>query len=215
MKWFGFTFETLKHKTRHEIKSHRIVWHNQIEWDRTKVIFCILKSTGHSKSFGFCLSIFSEPSGIPKITRSTGTSSSIYLEWNPIPKDQENGPLLGYHIFYLNAADVGDYLNKHKKITVDAKKRNATITGLQSFTVYHFGVIAFNSQGFNHNLVSLRHVNTLRTEEGGILCCITSQLASSIHSSIYFVHTFFHLSINSEHTRLAIDPSFHNLHSSF
>ena len=109
------------------------------------------------------------PSAFPKITRIKATSSSIDLEWDAIPKDAENGRLLGYNVYYVKHTDVADFLNKYKQLYVNISSRQATITGLKSYTIYHVGVAAFNSKGFAHQLVTISQVNTFRTKEGGRL----------------------------------------------
>ncbi|KAK3736795.1 hypothetical protein QZH41_011745 [Actinostola sp. cb2023] len=106
------------------------------------------------------------PSAFPKITRIKATSSSIDLEWDAIPKDAENGRLLGYNVYYVKHTDVADFLNKYKQLYVNISSRQATITGLKSYTIYYVGVAAFNSKGFAHQLVTISQVNTFRTKEG-------------------------------------------------
>jgi len=111
----------------------------------------------------------SAPSAAPFIKRPTATSSTIYLEWDTIPKDKENGILLGYRVYYLRKDEVADYVNKMRSINVNINQRNVTITGLASFTIYFYGVAAFNSKGVDQSLASLATVKSVRTDEGGMI----------------------------------------------
>ena len=62
--------------------------------------------------------------------------------WNDVSVDQQNGVILGYHIFY-KALPSGNELNK----TVSNITLIDDLTGLQEFVQYNISMAAFTSDG--------------------------------------------------------------------
>ena len=83
------------------------------------------------------------PSDAPVNVAAFNTSStSIRVSWNEAPVNQQNGVILGYHIFY-KALPSGEELNK----TVSNTTLTDDLTGLQEFVQYNISVAAFTSAG--------------------------------------------------------------------
>ena len=76
------------------------------------------------------------------ITGNNITSTSIFVQWNEVPADNQNGIIVYYTITYaeLPAGDSGT------KIVV-APRTNATLTGLKKFTNYSITVFASAAKG--------------------------------------------------------------------
>ena len=76
------------------------------------------------------------------ITGNNITSTSIFVQWNEVPADNQNGIIVYYTITYaeLPAGDSGT------KIVV-APRTNATLAGLKKFTNYSITVFASTAKG--------------------------------------------------------------------
>ena len=93
------------------------------------------------------------PNVPPHNVSSTNTSStSLMINWQPIPRIDVNGILLGYRVFYhekLTARRRRRAIQSHIE-TVRALPPNATsveIFHLKKFTNYSFRIVGFTSKG--------------------------------------------------------------------
>ena len=89
------------------------------------------------------LTFITAPTGPPvDVTAYNTSSTSIKVSWNEVPVDQQNGVILGYHIFY-KALPSGEELNE----TVSNTTLTVNLTGLQEFVQYNISVAALTSHG--------------------------------------------------------------------
>ena len=91
------------------------------------------------------LIFFSVPSASPPEVLAVNTSStSLLIEWDPLPKEQTHGVLRGYVVYYKRRA----YQNRPWiEQQASPTTRAAEITGLRKFTKYNIQVAAFTSKG--------------------------------------------------------------------
>ena len=70
------------------------------------------------------------------------TSTSIFVQWNEVPADNQNGIVVNYTVTYaeLPSGDSG------KEIVI-APRTNATLTGLKKYTSYSITVFASTAKG--------------------------------------------------------------------
>ena len=97
-----------------------------------------------------CLAV---PNSPPHNVSSTNTSStSLIINWQPIPRIDVNGILLGYRVFYhekITARRRRRAIQSHNE-TVRVLPPNATsveIFNLKKFTNYSFRIVGFTSKG--------------------------------------------------------------------
>lgn len=120
--------------------------------------------------------MLSAPSALPKITEIRALDCcSIYLRWDPISAEHENGVLLGYRVYYLKKADMNDYKNKYKKVFLNITLTRTNVTHLHPYTEYFVGVAAYNSKGVDENLATIANVKSVRTLEGGTTAILRKQ----------------------------------------
>ena len=75
------------------------------------------------------------------VTAYNTSSTSIRVTWKEIPPENENGVILGYHIFYKALPNENE-----RKITVnDNTTLSANISGLEEYVEYNISVAAFIS----------------------------------------------------------------------
>ena len=90
-----------------------------------------------------------EPSNAPHaVTVSATSSRSISVSWDPIVADDRNGIIRGYIVSY-QALPNGHLVAKILNITNEEQNNRQTVTlaGLNEFTNYSIGVLAFTIFG--------------------------------------------------------------------
>ena len=76
-------------------------------------------------------------------TGNNVTSTSIFVQWDEVPVDNQNGIIVNYTVTYTKLP----YGSPTAKVVVTAPKRNATLTGLDKFTNYNITVFASTAKG--------------------------------------------------------------------
>ena len=72
------------------------------------------------------------------------TSTSIFVQWDEVPADNQNGIIVNYTVTYRKIKlPSGSLLDE----VVIAPKRNITLEGLEEFTNYSITVFASTSKG--------------------------------------------------------------------
>ena len=90
-----------------------------------------------------------EPSGAPQaVTVNVTSSRGISVSWDPVVADDRNGIIKGYIVSY-QALPNGYIVAKILNITNDEQNNRQTVTlaGLNEFTNYSIGVLAFTIFG--------------------------------------------------------------------
>ena len=90
-----------------------------------------------------------EPSGAPQaVTVNVTSSRGISVSWDPVVADDRNGIIKGYIVSY-QALPNGYIVAKILNITNDEQNNRQTVTlaGLNEFTNYSIGVLAFTFFG--------------------------------------------------------------------
>ena len=90
-----------------------------------------------------------EPSGAPQaVTVNVTSSRGISVSWDPVVADDRNGIIKGYIVNY-QALPNGYIVAKILNITNDEQNNRQTVTlaGLNEFTNYSIGVLAFTFFG--------------------------------------------------------------------
>ena len=90
-----------------------------------------------------------EPSGAPQaVTVNVTSSRGISVSWDPVVADDRNGIIKGYIVNY-QALPNGYIVAKILNITNDEQNNRQTVTlaGLNEFTNYNIGVLAFTIFG--------------------------------------------------------------------
>ena len=90
-----------------------------------------------------------EPSGTPQaVTVNVTSSRGISVSWDPVVADDRNGIIKGYIVSY-QALPNGYIVAKILNITNDEQNNRQTVTlaGLNEFTNYSIGVLAFTIFG--------------------------------------------------------------------
>ena len=90
-----------------------------------------------------------EPSGAPQaVTVNVTSSRGISVSWDPVVADDRNGIIKGYIVNY-QALPNGYIVARILNITNDAQNNRQTVTlaGLNEFTNYSIGVLAFTIFG--------------------------------------------------------------------
>lgn len=91
-----------------------------------------------------CWPSFPEPDAYPSnVTGFDKSSTSLFVEWQHIPKHHRNGILLGYRISYF--PNTSYQAVKHK--TVDSTRSSTTLSNLKKFTWYVIKVAGYTSKG--------------------------------------------------------------------
>ena len=105
---------------------------------------------------------FTVPSRTPNISEIFYTSStSIRVNWEPLPKRYTHGRLLGYRVVYRHVE--GGNHDNWKTITKEASDLGVTISGLEKYGTYVVQVGAFTRKGNG----TLSKGYMLRTDEDG------------------------------------------------
>jgi hypothetical protein len=73
-------------------------------------------------------------------------SRSVKVTWKPPPKDQQNGEIKGYKIFYVKY-DPSQTDQDATSVSVDAENQELVLGKLEIFTEYKIWVLAFTSVG--------------------------------------------------------------------
>ncbi|XP_061186997.1 uncharacterized protein LOC133195150 [Saccostrea echinata] len=123
----------------------------------------------------------SKPSAAPENVcgKPYRDSRKIKVTWNPPPKDQQNGKIEGYKIFY--AEYIPNRTNQFtKEKSVDAEKQEEVLSILSSSTEYEISVLAFNCKGEGPKSSPIR----IRTVEDG---SILDPEATILHFFPYFL----------------------------
>ena len=92
-----------------------------------------------------CIGVFVivVPNASPaNVTGNNETSTSIFVQWDEVPADNQNGIIVNYTVTYTELP-IGSSLDE----VVIAPKRNITLKGLQKFTNYSITVFASTSKG--------------------------------------------------------------------
>ena len=125
-----------------------------------------------------------EPSGAPQaVTVNVTSSRGISVSWDPVVADDRNGIIKGYIVSY-QALPNGYIVAKILNITNDEQNNRQTVTlaGLNEFTNYSIGVLAFTIFGNGPASVG-QVVETLEDSKFYVSIC-------AIVTFIVFVLTF-------------------------
>ena len=76
------------------------------------------------------------------VTGNNVTSTSIFVQWDEVPADNQNGIIVNYTVTYEKVPSV----NPGTKIVI-APRTNATLTGLEKYTNYSITVFASTAKG--------------------------------------------------------------------
>ena len=76
------------------------------------------------------------------VTGNSETSTSIFVQWDEVPADNQNGVIVNYTVTYTELPS-GSSLDE----VVIAPKRNITLVQLNKFTNYRITVFASTSKG--------------------------------------------------------------------
>ena len=77
-----------------------------------------------------------------KVTGNNETSTSIFVQWDEVPANNQNGIIVNYTVTYTELR-TGSSLDE----VVIAPKRNITLVQLNKFTNYSITVFASTSKG--------------------------------------------------------------------
>ena len=77
------------------------------------------------------------------VTGNNETSISIFVQWDEVPADNQNGIIVNYTVTYRELPSGSSVEDE----VVIAPKRNITLEGLQKFTNYSITVFASTSKG--------------------------------------------------------------------
>ena len=77
------------------------------------------------------------------VTGNNLTSTSIFVQWDEVPANNQNGIIVNYTVTYTELPN-GSLTNK---LVVIDPKRDATLTGLKEFTNYSITVFASTAKG--------------------------------------------------------------------
>ena len=125
-----------------------------------------------------------EPSGTPQaVTVNVTSSRGISVSWDPVVADDRNGIIKGYIVNY-QALPNGYIVARILNITNDEQNNRQTVTlaGLNEFTNYSIGVLAFTIFGNGPASVG-QVVETLEDSKFYVSIC-------AIVTFIVFVLTF-------------------------
>ena len=75
------------------------------------------------------------------------SSTSLSVQWGPIPSEHQNGIIIQYHIWYRqNQSENTDWFNT----SVNSAKTSVNISGLIKFTFYEIKVAGATSVGIGN-----------------------------------------------------------------
>ena len=110
--------------------------------------------------YQLCLVLLSEPSAAPQNFNAhfNATShDSIFLSWDPLPPEDQNGIILGY---LINITDI----SREDTLQFSSDTHNRTIESLRPYTTYTCLVAAYTSIGMGPFSAEIS-VQTLETSE--------------------------------------------------
>ena len=83
------------------------------------------------------------------------STAEMLITWDAIPKDLENGYLLGYRLFYKRYQEAGLDLigEKFVDVILDRFTLSYKMTGLQSYTKYEIHIYGYSAYGDGPNLI--------------------------------------------------------------
>ena len=85
----------------------------------------------------------SGPDGAPQNVRGYNSSStSIFVSWDEVPADQQNGIITQYTIIYQSQTE-----NHDRNLLAGANDRHKHITGLKEYVNYNITVFASTVKG--------------------------------------------------------------------
>ena len=91
----------------------------------------------------FGIIVIAVPNAPPaNITGNNETSTSIFVQWNKVPADNQNGIIVNYTLTYTEVPGG----NSRIKIVI-APRTNVTLTGLKKYTNYSITVFASTAKG--------------------------------------------------------------------
>ena len=118
---------------------------------------------------GFALLFLTEPSSSPSIVKaSSNSSTTIYVEWSPIPQHLIHGILLGYNIHYSNLDPERNGHVSTGSHPTGPTNSSTLIKSLFKFTSYRIRVSAFTVKGDG----PLSDAVIVRTDEDGKGQCL-------------------------------------------
>ncbi|XP_074619287.1 uncharacterized protein LOC141878299 isoform X2 [Acropora palmata] len=85
------------------------------------------------------------PSGAPSIFVTNVTSTSVTVQWNPLPSQYHNGRLLGYRVFFRKMANYSFPVDANSVVVYNSNW--ATLKNLDPGQLYEISVTAFTSKG--------------------------------------------------------------------
>ena len=92
----------------------------------------------------WCFFIVVVPNAPPDNVRGNNeTSTSIFVQWDEVPADNQNGIIVNYTVTYTELPDG----SPTDEVVVIAPKRNASLTTLIKFTNYSITVFASTAKG--------------------------------------------------------------------
>lgn len=71
------------------------------------------------------------------------SSTSLFIHWRPVPRNHQNGKILGYRILYQKSNSREDVRAKN----VSAVTNSTQLTNLTKFTKYDITILAYTSKG--------------------------------------------------------------------
>ena len=91
----------------------------------------------------FGVIVIAVPNAPPaNITGNNETSTSIFVQWNKVPADNQNGIIVNYTLTYTEVPGG----NSRIKIVI-APRTSVTLTGLKKYTNYSITVFASTAKG--------------------------------------------------------------------
>lgn len=128
-------------------------------------------------SINFHFLLFAVPSSAPEIPKCNVLSStSIYVTWSPVPKEGQNGKILGYKIFYA----ANDRFHENEDLSATTTNQYFTIENALKFTNYTISILAYTSIGDGvktHDIYCMTH-------EDGKQSSI--EMGRILHVNVYF-----------------------------
>jgi protein sidekick len=101
------------------------------------------------------------PSRAPtNLTAHNESSTSLMINWGPVPGGKLHGILRGYRVLYKMAENMS---SSFVSLTTNALSRNLKVSSLKKFTVYIVKVLAFTVKGDGPETVNI----SVSTDEDG------------------------------------------------
>ena len=85
------------------------------------------------------------PSRAPSIFVTNVTSTSLTVQWNPLPPQYHNGRLLGYRVFFRKTANYSSPIDASSVVVYNSNW--VTLKNLDPGQRYEISVTAFTSKG--------------------------------------------------------------------